>query len=335
MLIVMQKDATTAQHDGVQEAIRSLGFEAIPVPGPSRMAICVVGNDGPVSEAPFVGLGGIAELIRVSQPYKLVSREVHPENTVISVGNAQIGAARPVLMAGPCSVETESRTLEIARQVAAKGAEIFRAGAYKPRTSPYSFQGLGEEGLHTLKCVRDETGLAVVTEVIDPESVDIVASYVDILQIGARNMQNFSLIKKAARAGLPVLLKRGLSATIEEWLMAAEYILSEGNKNVILCERGIRTFSTHARNTLDLNVVPLVQSLSHLPIVVDPSHGVGDRNRVRPMARAGLAAGASGLLIEVHTAPDTAYSDGAQTISVEDFEGIGRDAELIAGLEDL
>jgi 3-deoxy-7-phosphoheptulonate synthase len=196
MLIVMQKDATTAQHDGVQEAIRSLGFEAIPVPGPSRMAICVVGNDGPVSEAPFVGLGGIAELIRVSQPYKLVSREVHPENTVISVGNAQIGAARPVLMAGPCSVETESRTLEIARQVAAKGAEIFRAGAYKPRTSPYSFQGLGEEGLHTLKCVRDETGLAVVTEVIDPESVDIVASYVDILQIGARNMQNFSLITK-------------------------------------------------------------------------------------------------------------------------------------------
>lgn len=333
MLIVMQKDATAEQHDGVQEAIRSLGYEAIAVPGPSRMAICVVGNDGPVSDAPFMGLAGIAELIRVSRPYKLVSREVHPENTIVKVGSARVGEAKPVLMAGPCSVETESRTLEVARQVAARGAQVFRAGAYKPRTSPYSFQGLGEEGLHTLKQVREETGLAVVTEVIDTDSVDIVAEFVDLLQIGARNMQNFSLIKKAARAGKPILLKRGLSATLEEWLMAAEYILSEGNEQVILCERGIRTFSSHSRNTLDLNVVPLVQSLSHLPVIVDPSHGVGDRKRVRAMARAGLAVGASGLLVEVHTAPDTAYSDAAQTISIEDFEGIARDVEVIGGLE--
>lgn len=333
MLIVMKKDATTEEHEGVKDAISSLGFEAIAVPGPSRMAICVVGNDGPVTEAPFIGLAGIAELIRVSRPYKLVSREVHPDPTIVEVGSARIGAPRPVLMAGPCSVETESRTIEVARRVKECGADVFRAGAFKPRTSPYSFQGLGEEGLHTLKRVREETGLAVVTEVIDPESVDLVAEFVDMLQIGARNMQNFSLIKKAARSGRPILLKRGLSATLEEWLMAAEYILSEGNEQVILCERGIRTFSTHSRNTLDLNVVPLVQTLSHLPIVVDPSHGVGDRKRVRPMARAGLAVGAAGLLVEVHTAPDTAYSDAAQTISIEDFAGIAADVDVLANLE--
>jgi 3-deoxy-7-phosphoheptulonate synthase len=238
-----------------------------------------------------------------------------------------------VLVGGPCSVETEARTLAIAHKVKEAGAKAFRAGAYKPRTNPYSFQGLGEEGLHTLALVREETGLPVVTEVIDHESADLVAEHADILQVGTRNMQNFSLLKRVGRSGKPVLLKRGMSATVEEWLQAAEYLLAEGNEQVILCERGVRTYNRHSRNTLDLNVVPLIRRLSHLPIVVDPSHGVGQRERVRPMARAALACGAQGLLIEVHTDPDTAYSDGGQTITVEEFAGIARDRDVFASLE--
>jgi 3-deoxy-7-phosphoheptulonate synthase len=277
----------------------------------------------------------VLECIRVTKPYKLVSREVHPEDTVVAAAGVRFGGPKPVLIAGPCSVETEARTLEIARQVKTAGADFFRAGAFKPRTSPYSFQGLGPEGLVTLKRVREQIGLGVVTEVIDSESADLAAEHVDMLQIGARNMQNFSLLRKVGELRRPVLLKRGLAATLEEWLMAAEYLLSAGNPHVVLCERGVRTFNDHSRNTLDLNVVPLVRRLSHLPILVDPSHGVGERQRIRALSRAALASGAQGLLVETHTHPDTSYSDAAQTIDVPTFAGIARDREALLSMEPL
>ncbi len=335
MLVIMRQGSTAEQCDAVEDAIRRMGFTPLPVPGANRTAICVTGNRGPVESALLNQLPGVVECIRVTKPYKLVSREVHPEDTVIEVGEVKIGGGSPLMIAGPCSVETESRTLEVARQVQEAGAHIFRAGAYKPRTSPYSFQGLGEEGLHTLQRVRDEVGLPVVSEVISTEIADKIAEHVDILQIGARNMQNFSLLKKLGELKRPVLLKRGLSATLEEWLMAAEYLLAEGNKDVILCERGVRTFNDHSRNTLDLNVVPLVRKISHLPVIVDPSHGVGKRDRVRALARAAMAAGAHGLMMEVHTHPDTAYSDAQQTIDVETFAGVVKDIEVLGALESI
>ena len=333
MLVIMDNQATEEQCNGVEDAIRALGFEPVSVPGAGRTAVCVTGNNDRVSAPMLERLPGVLQVIHVTQPYKLVSREVRGSSTKVTVGDAVFGGPEPVLVGGPCSVETEARTLAIAHKVKAAGAKVFRAGAYKPRTNPYSFQGLGEEGLHTLALVRKETGLPVVTEVIDHDSADLVAEHADILQVGTRNMQNFSLLKRVGRAGKPVLLKRGMSATVEEWLQAAEYLLAEGNEDVILCERGVRTYNRHSRNTLDLNVVPLIRRLSHLPIVVDPSHGVGQRERVRPMARAALACGAQGLLIEVHTDPDTAYSDGSQTITVEEFEGIARDREILGRLE--
>ena len=335
MLVIMRQGSTAEQCDAVEDAIRRMGFTPLPVPGANRTAICVTGNRGPVESALLNQLPGVVECIRVTKPYKLVSREVHPEDTVIEVGEVKIGGGSPLMIAGPCSVETESRTLEVARQVQEAGAHIFRAGAYKPRTSPYSFQGLGEEGLHTLQRVRDEVGLPVVSEVISTEIADKIAEHVDILQIGARNMQNFSLLKKLGELKRPVLLKRGLSATLEEWLMAAEYLLAEGNKDVILCERGVRTFNDHSRNTLDLNVVPLVRKISHLPVIVDPSHGVGKRDRVRALARAAMAAGAHGLMMEVHTHPDTAYSDAQQTIDVETFAGVVKDIGVLGALESI
>lgn len=335
MLVIMKKNSTEAECHEVEEAIRRMGYVPLPVPGPSRTAICVTGNKGPVESAYLNQLAGVLECIPVTKPYKLVSREVHPESTVVDVGGARFGSDQPVFIAGPCSVETESRTLAVARRVKQAGAQVFRAGAYKPRTSPYSFQGLGEEGLLTLDLVRKDVGLPVVSEVIDTDSADKVAEHVDILQVGARNMQNFSLLKKLGELNRPVLLKRGMSATLEEWLMAAEYLLAEGNQRVILCERGVRTFNQHSRNTLDLNVVPLVRKMSHLPIIVDPSHGVGKRERVRPLARAALAAGAQGLIMEVHTHPDTAYSDAQQTIDVETFAAIVEDGAVLRQLEPL
>jgi len=333
MLIIMKKDCTVAECSEVEAAVRRQGFVPLPVPGAERTAICVTGNEGAVDQGPLASLPGVLECLRVTRPYKLVSREVHPQDTRVLVGSVEVGGEHPVLMAGPCSVETEARTLSVARAVKKAGALIFRAGAFKPRTSPYSFQGLGREALVTLRRVREECGLPVVSEVMDTTAVEVMAEHVDLLQVGARNMQNFSLLRRLSQINKPVLLKRGPSASLEEWLMAAEYLLCGGNHQVILCERGVRTFARHARNTLDLNIVPLVRRLSHLPVIVDPSHGVGDRARVRPMARAALAAGAQGLLIETHTHPDTSYTDSRQTISVEELSGIVRDQALLAGLE--
>ena len=333
MLVIMNNHATSEQCSRVVTTIQGLGFEALEIPGAQRTAICVTGNRDRVAAPRLKRLPGVLEVIHVTKPYKLVSREVHPEDTVVKVGGVEIGGPFPVLIAGPCSVESEARTMEIAERVQDAGATLFRAGAFKPRTNPYAFQGLGEEGLHTLRRVREQVGLPVVTEVVDTESLPAVVESVDMLQIGARNMQNYSLLRAVGLTGMPVLLKRGLSATLEEWLQAAEYLLAAGNEQVILCERGVRTFNQHSRNTLDLNVVPLVRRLSHLPVLVDPSHGVGARERVRPMARAALASGCHGLLIEAHVAPESAYSDGDQTIRIEDLEGIARDREILAGLE--
>lgn len=335
MLIIMNQASTPEQCDAVEAAVRRMGFVPLPVPGRNRTAICVTGNKGPVDPADIAYLPGVMECISVTKPYKLVSREVHPDDTVIQVGSVTIGGDEPVLIAGPCSVETEARTLTIAHEVQKAGATMFRAGAFKPRTNPYEFQGLGDEALRTLQRVREETGMPVVSEVMDVEAVEPMLEVIDVLQVGTRNMQNTSLLKRLGKVNRPVLLKRGMAASLKEWLMAAEYIMAGGNHQVILCERGIRTFSDHARNTLDLNVVPMVRKLSHLPIVVDPSHGVGTRDRVRPMARAGLACGAQGLLVEAHVDPDRSYTDAAQTISIETLAGIHRDQQLIGGLESM
>jgi 3-deoxy-7-phosphoheptulonate synthase len=333
VLVILHPDCTVADVAAVEDTIKNLGYTPIPVPGPSRTAICVTGNRGPVDPAPFARLSGVVDTIAVTKPYKLVSRETRQDDSVVMVGDVPIGGdSAPVLVAGPCSVETEARTMAIAEAVAAAGARLFRAGAFKPRTSPYDFQGLGVEGLRTLAHVRESTGLRIVSEVIDANDVPVMAEHVDVLQVGARNMQNFALLKALADVDRPVLLKRGPSATLQEWLMAAEYLLAGGNPDVILCERGIRTFSDHARNTLDLNVVPAVRELSHLPVLVDPSHGVGKRMRVRAMARAGIACGAHGLLVEAHTDPSTAYTDAQQTVDVATVEGIVADMAVLSQL---
>jgi 3-deoxy-7-phosphoheptulonate synthase len=305
--------------DRVCRRIESLGYKPHIIPGEQRTAIGITGNSGPIDPAEFEGFPGVAEAIRVSKAYKLVSRETKPENTVVSVHGVAVGGDELVICGGPCSVESRSQILESARAVKAAGGRLLRGGAYKPRTSPYAFQGLGEEGLRYLGEVREETGLGIVTEAIDVETFDLVERYTDCVQIGARNMQNFSLLRRAGRARKPILLKRGMSSTLEEFLMAAEYILAEGNYDVILCERGVRTFADHTRNTLDLSVVPAVQSLSHLPIIVDPSHGTGKRDKVLPMSLAAVAVGASGLIVEVHPDPEKALSDGYQSLSPEQF----------------
>ncbi len=335
MLIVMTAQAVPADIERVCRKIESLGFRPHVLPGAQKTAIGITGNPGPVEPAEFEDLPGVAEAIRVSKPYKLVSREVKSENSIVYIKNVPVGGDEPAFCGGPCSVESREQILESARVVKAAGAQLLRGGAYKPRTSPYAFQGLGEQGLKLLAEARESTGLGIVTEAIDVETFDLVEEYADCIQIGARNMQNFSLLRRAGRSRKPVLLKRGMSATLEEFLMAAEYILSEGNYQVILCERGVRTFSDHSRNTLDLCIVPAVKKLSHLPIIVDPSHGTGRRDRVHPMALAAIAAGAAGLLVEVHPSPDRALSDGAQSLYPDQFTEVVRDcraiSELLAG----
>jgi 3-deoxy-7-phosphoheptulonate synthase len=319
MLIVMKSGATEKEIQQVVDAIRRLGLTPHPIPGAERTAIGITGNRGSVDPHVLELLPGVMEAIPVSKPFKQVSRDWKDTDTVVDVAGVSIGGKSLAVIAGPCAVESYEQTLEVARAVQAAGADILRGGAFKPRTSPYSFQGLGRPGLEILARVREETGLPVVTEALDAESVDLVEEHADMIQIGARNMQNFTLLKRAGRSRLPVLLKRGLSATIEELLLAAEYIVAEGNPNVVLCERGIRTFTDHTRNTLDLSAVPAVKRLSHLPILVDPSHGTGRREKVVPMARAAVAAGADGLIIEVHNRPETALSDGYQALLPEMF----------------
>jgi 3-deoxy-7-phosphoheptulonate synthase len=330
MLVVMDAAASAEHVRRVVEAIEGLGLQAHPIPGAQRTAIGITGNRGSVETAAFENLPGVAEVIPVSAPYKLVSRETKKDNTVVSVGGVPVGGRGIVVVAGPCAVESESQALEIGHGVRRAGATLYRGGAFKPRTSPYSFQGLGLEGLRILDKVRQETGLPIVTEVLDTETVELVADHADCLQIGARNMQNFSLLKRVGRVRKPVLLKRGMSATIEELLLSAEYLLAEGNYNVILCERGVRTFADHTRNTLDLSAIPYVQRISHLPILVDPSHGTGKRQKVLPLSRAAVAVGADGLLVEVHPRPETALSDGPQAILPEMFAELMEQVRLLA-----
>jgi 3-deoxy-7-phosphoheptulonate synthase len=331
MLVVMKPNATEAQVDAVVEKIRSLGLVPHAIPGAQRTAIGITGNRGGLDPALFESLPGVREAIRVSQPFKLVSREVKEDDTVVDVTGVEIGGKRLVVMAGPCSVESKEQVLEAARAVKAAGATMLRGGAYKPRTSPYEFQGLAEEGLKLLALAREETGLRIVTEAMDVETLPMVAEYADMVQIGARNMQNFSLLKQLGKLSRPILLKRGPSATIKEWLMAAEYVVAHGNARVALCERGIRTFETATRNTLDLNAVPVLKSLTHLPVIVDPSHGIGLRAHVPAMARAAVAAGADGLIIEVHPCPEKALSDGQQSLTAEEFAGLMAQVRVIAG----
>ena len=331
MLIVMKNNASAEQIHTVVGVIKEMGYDATPIPGGQRTAIGIIGNDGGIPSDRLAGLEGVLELIPVTQPYKQVSREWQDENTVVSLPNGtKIGGSDLVLMAGPCSVENERDILDIAHRVKDIGATVLRGGAFKPRSSPYSFQGLGLQGLEILARAREETGLAVVTEALDPDGVDLVVKYADIVQIGARNMQNYALLRRAGRAGKPVLLKRGMSATIDELLLAAEYILAEGNPDVILCERGIRSFDTHTRNLFDLAAIPVVKSLSHLPIIADPSHGTGIRSKVTPMGRAAVAAGADGLIVEVHSDPPKAMSDGAQSLYPDQFAKLVDEVKVIA-----
>ena len=319
MLVVMEKGASPEQVQAVTAVIEAKGYIARPIPGGDRVSIGILNNPGPVDPALVLGMPGVKDAIRVTHPYKLVSREFKPENTIVKVGGVDIGNGRPAIIAGPCAVESLDQALTIARHVKQAGAQIFRGGAYKPRTSPYSFQGLGEEGLKILARVREETGMPVVTEVMDEATFDTVEAYADMVQIGTRNMQNFSLLRRAGRSLRPVMLKRGMAATVEEWLMAAEYILEGGNGQVVLCERGVRTFVNHSRNTFDLSSIPVVLKESHLPIVADPSHAAGRRDQVIPLARAAAAVEAHGLMVEVHHAPDQALSDGAQSLYPEQF----------------
>jgi 3-deoxy-7-phosphoheptulonate synthase len=332
MLVVMKAQATPEEIQAVCDHIELLGFRAHPLPGAQRTAIGITGNKGEVDRGNLEALSGVAEVIRVSKAYKLASRDVKEEDTVIRFAgtDASIGGSGLAIVAGPCSIESRDQAFAIAEQVAAAGAQFFRGGAYKPRTSPYAFQGLGIEALRILAEIRERYGLRIVTEALDNESLELVAEYADVIQIGARNMQNFSLLKRAGRLRKPVLLKRGLSATLEEFLMAAEYIMSEGNYEVILCERGVRTFADHTRNTLDLSIIPAVQRLSHLPILVDPSHGTGKRDSVLPMARAAIAVGADGIMVEVHHQPEKALSDGPQSIYPDQFVRMMDEIEQIA-----
>jgi len=336
MLIVMKPQASEEEIRGVCQRIEALGFRPHTIPGAQRTAIGITGNPGPLEPAEFEVLPGVAEAIPVSKPYKLVSREVKSEDSLIRVGTgdavATIGGRELAIIAGPCAIENREQAFAAAGHVRKAGAQLFRGGAFKPRTSPYSFQGLGKEALEILAEVRQQFGLAIVTETIDPENCDLVEEYADVLQVGARNMQNFSLLKRVGRSKRPVLLKRGLSATLEEFLMAAEYVLSEGNYNVILCERGVRTFADHTRNTLDLSVIPAVKRLSHLPIIVDPSHGTGIRDKVTPLARAAVAVGADGLIVEVHPQPDRALSDGYQSLYPDQFDALMEQITAIAAV---
>jgi 3-deoxy-7-phosphoheptulonate synthase len=319
MLIVMHASATSAEVEHVCVAVRAAGLRPHPIPGRLRTAIGVTGNTGQESTDQFAELPGVVEVIRVTRPYKLTSREMKPEDTVVQVGGVTIGGGGCAVIAGPCAVESAEQTLRVAHALKERGAHVLRGGAFKPRTSPYAFQGLGRDGLEILARARRETGLPVISEALTTEVFEAVETSADVIQIGARNMQNFALLKRAGGSSKPVLLKRGMSATMEEFLLAAEYIMSEGNTQVILCERGIRTFADHSRFTLDLGIVPVLKQVSHLPVVVDPSHAAGRRDMVIPLARAAVAVGADGLMVEVHPNPDGARSDGAQSLTVEMF----------------
>jgi 3-deoxy-7-phosphoheptulonate synthase len=331
MLVVMQHGAAPDEIRRVVETIEELGYQARPMPGAQRTAVGLVGNDGRVDATRLAALPGVKEIIHVTQPYKQVSREWRPESTIVELpGGVKIGGPDVVVIAGPCSVESEAQILEAARLVRDAGATMLRGGAFKPRTSPYSFQGLGKKGLRLLARAREETGLLIVTEALDTDGVEVVAEHADVIQIGARNMHNFSLLKRVGRCGKPVLLKRGIAATITELLLSAEYLLAEGNDEVILCERGIRGFDNATRNVFDVTAIPVVKELSHLPIVADPSHGTGRRSKVTPMARAAVAAGADGVLVEVHPHPDRALSDGEQSLYPEQFQALMKEIAAIA-----
>jgi len=334
MLVVMKATASPEEIQAVCEHIEQLGLRPHPLPGAERTAIGITGNKGEVDRGNLESLSGVADVIRVTRAYKLASREVKEEDTVITFPgtDATIGGRNLAIVAGPCSIESRQQAFAIAEQVAASGAQFYRGGAFKPRTSPYAFQGLGLEALHIMAEIREAFGLRIVTEAMDNETLELVAEHADVIQIGARNMQNFSLLKRAGKLRKPVLLKRGLSATLDEFLMAAEYVMSEGNYQVILCERGVRTFADHTRNTLDLSIVPAVQSLSHLPILVDPSHGTGKRDKVLPLARAAVAVGADGIMVEVHNQPDKALSDGPQSIYPDQFATMMDELEQIGNV---
>src|ERR1700682_5766937 len=334
MLVVMQAHATDEQVRAVCEKIEKLGYRPHAMPGAQRTAIGITGNKGEVEQGTLEEMPGVQEVIKVSKPYKLVSRDLKQDNTIIRFAGtaATIGGPGLAIVAGPCAIESREQAFAVAERVHRAGAQFFRGGAYKPRTSPYSFQGLGEEGLRIMAEIRQQYGMKIITEAIDNESLDLVEEYADVIQIGARNMQNFSLLKRAGRAKKPVLLKRGMSATLDEFLMAAEYVLSEGNYNVMLCERGVRTFADHSRNTLDLTIVPAVKKRSHLPILVDPSHGTGKRHKVLPPSRAAIAVGAGGLLVGEHHEPDKALSDGMQSILPEEFAELTEEVRQIAAV---
>jgi 3-deoxy-7-phosphoheptulonate synthase len=333
MLVMMKALATESEIEGVCRKIENMGYRAHPIPGSTRTAIGITGNREPVDAKALDSLPGVAECVPVSKPYKLVSRDLKDDPTVVDLGDGVcIGGRELAIIAGPCAVESREQAFRIAHAVRGAGARLFRGGAFKPRTSPYSFQGLGEDGLRILADIRAEYGLKIVTEAVDHESLDLVEKYADIVQIGARNMQNYSLLRSAGKSQFPILLKRGISATLDELLMAAEYIFSEGNYRVILCERGVRTFADHPRNTLDLSVVPAVKQLSHLPILVDPSHGTGRREKVLPLSRAAVAVGADGLIVEVHHKPDEALSDGFQSILPVEFEQLMNEIRQIAAV---
>ena len=332
MLVVMQSDATAEQVSRVLDSIKSIDLTPHTLPGPTRTAIAITGNTGAVDARVLEVLPGVKECIRVTKPYKLASREMHKHDTVIATPQTEIGPKTFTVIAGPCSVENESMIFQTAEFLLSRGVKMMRAGAFKPRTSPYAFQGLGVEGLAILKRVREKTGISIVTELMDTEYAEAVEDASDIIQIGTRNMQNFSLLKRVGKCRKPVLLKRGMSATLEDWLMAAEYIMAGGNYQVILCERGIRTFVDHSRNTLDLSVIPPAKALSHLPIFVDPSHGTGKRAYVPAMALAGMAAGADGLMIEMHPEPEKALSDGAQSLDFPGTEKLLEKLKSLAGV---
>jgi len=319
MLIVMKPGATARDVDAVVSVIEAIGFRAHSMPGATRTAIGITGNQGPIDGRRFENLAGVAEVIRVTKPYKLITLDLRPEKTIVQIDGAKIGGGELAIIAGPCAIESRDQAFAVAEAVQRSGARFFRGGVWKPRTSPYTFQGLGEKAWEIMTAIREQFGLKIVTEAVEESHVDLIEKYGDVIQIGARNMQNFSLLKRAGRSKLPVLLKRGMAATLEEWLLAAEYIMAEGNYNVILCERGVRTFAQHTRNTLDLASVPAIRRISHLPVMVDPSHGTGTAYMVTPLARAGIAVGADGLMIEVHNRPELALSDSAQALTLSEY----------------
>ncbi len=330
MLIVMNASAGKGEIDNVVRVVESLGFRAHVMPGANRTAIGITGNQGAVDLSHFENLSGVSEAIRVTKPYKLITLDLRPERTIVDLGDgARIGDGSLAIIAGPCAIENSKQAFAIADVVQRSGAKFFRGGAFKPRTSPYAFSGLGEAGLKILAEIRNEFGLKIVSEALDEANVDLVEKYADMIQIGARNMQNFTLLRRVGRSKLPVLLKRGMAATLEEWLLAAEYVMAEGNYNIVLCERGVRTFAQHTRNTLDLAAVPAVRKISHLPVIVDAAHGTGRSYMVTPLARAGIAVGADGLMVEVHGRPDEALSDGAQSLRFDEYEQMVREVRQI------